>query len=237
MRNASVAFGYASLGLLIGILSGLSSGPIAGALLAAMFTFVGGSVAYLLDRKPEERHLLGVVLSSFAALCTIGLLVGIVIKDNRLLSFRSVQRPRVNESVADSDSAIKKPSQQPCEGSVYFKGAEIDAIDAIDLQLANREISAEKAYRQLWAQLTQARQAGARNSQRPQSTEASPNPGATSKNTSQQPCEGSVYFKDAELNAIDAIDLQYSNREISAEKAYGQLWVQLTQARQAGAGR
>ena len=178
MPNKSVAFGYACLGLLIGILSGLTSGPIASALLAAIFTFVGGAVGYLLGRKPDDRHLLGVVLSSFAALCTIGLLVGIVIKDNRLLSFRNIQQPQVTQNPlgpgaaatkgisqpqnsADSGGAIKGVPQS-CEGSVYLKEAELNAIDAIDLQYANGEISAEKAYRQLWTQVRQARDAGVR---------------------------------------------------------------------------
>src|ERR1700733_12877678 len=39
-------FGYASLGLLVGALAGLSSSPVANALLAGLFAFAGGGVAF-----------------------------------------------------------------------------------------------------------------------------------------------------------------------------------------------
>jgi hypothetical protein len=126
-----IATGYVCLGLLVGVLCGLSSSPIAGAFMAALFTFAGGSAAHILERKPAERRLIGMVILCFSASCLTGLIGGIAVKDNRLLSFTDAAK----------------------SGIPYLKANPVGAIDAIHLKYSNHDISADEAYRQLRAEV------------------------------------------------------------------------------------
>jgi hypothetical protein len=129
--NPAVA--YACLGTLVGVMAGLSSSPIAAALLAALFTFAGGSAAHLIDRKPAERRHMSAVLGSFSIFCLLGILGGIAIKENRLLTFRRAM------TLGTSGTAA----------SEYFKSDMISFTTAIDLKFRNGDIDASVAYREL----------------------------------------------------------------------------------------
>lgn len=122
------AFAYLSLGLLVGALTGITSSPIAAALMAAVFTFVGASAAAFVDRKPEERSLVHAAIGSFSLACLVGLLGGIVIKDNSLLSFSARGSER---------------------GYLYLKSDEVDAMNLIHQKYVNGDLKADEAYRQL----------------------------------------------------------------------------------------
>lgn len=134
-----VAVGYAMLGLLVGVLAGLSSSPVAAAVLASLFAFAGGSAAHLIGRKPSERRLVGVVITCFAGACLLGLLGGIALKVNRLLT--------VNKTAATSTATNSDPE------TVYLRTGFISKIDAIHVKYVNKDISAEEAYRELRAEI------------------------------------------------------------------------------------
>ena len=131
-----IVVGFSCLGLLVGVLTGLTSSPIATTILAAVFTLAGGSLVPLLGRSQEERKLFGSLLSGFALFCLLGVLSGIFIKANRILT-----RPGVNAA----------------EETVYLKSAQVSAMDTVNMHYRNREISADEAYRQLWTLVQQNR--------------------------------------------------------------------------------
>jgi predicted PurR-regulated permease PerM len=139
-----VALGYLCLGLLVGILSGLSSSPIAGALLAALFTFAGGTAAHMLERKPAERRMIATIVASFACTCLAGVITGIVVKENRLLTFES-RREELRE--------LELQGKSLDEISSYLKTSPLEAIRTIDVKFAAGDYSAEQAYRELRAEL------------------------------------------------------------------------------------
>jgi hypothetical protein len=127
-----VASAYVFLGLLVGMLSGLSSSPIASALLAALFAFAGGTAAHLIEKKPGERRLIGLILACFSCACLIGLLGGIAIKDNRLLSFTAEAKLKESE---------------------YFKSVILPAANAIHVKYVNKDIDGDEAYQRLRQEL------------------------------------------------------------------------------------
>ena len=107
--------------------------------MAALFTFGGGSAAHIMERKPAERRLIGMVVLCFSASCLIGLIGGIVVKENRLVSFTEAAKSA---------------------GIPYLKADQVEAIDAIHLKYSNHDISAEEAYRQLRAEVERGVKAG-----------------------------------------------------------------------------
>jgi hypothetical protein len=125
-----IAVGYVCLGILVGLLSGLSGSPIASALLAALFTFAGGTAAYFIDKPQVAQRLLGTIIAAFASACVLGLLAGIVVKENRLLT-----------------TAARKATQTV--ETDYLKSATVSEINTINLQYVNKEIEAPEAYRRL----------------------------------------------------------------------------------------
>ena len=148
-----VAFGYLCLGLLVGVLAGLSSSPIAATLLAALFTFAGGSAAHMIGQKPADRRLIGTILSSFTAACLLGLCGGIVIKENRLFtsSTRLAQMLVLEHKLAGTPAATAKSEVQPATAlfTPYLKTGQIDAIRDIHVKYVNRELTPDQAYNQL----------------------------------------------------------------------------------------
>jgi len=128
-----VATGYVFLGFLIGALTGLSSSPIAATVVAALFTFVGGSAGHLMERKPEDRRFVGLVVMCLAASCLVGLTTGIVVKINKPLTFTEIAKER-----------LRAGTDEP-----YLKNFDLSAINAINVKYANHDISPDDAYRQL----------------------------------------------------------------------------------------
>lgn len=137
-----VAFAFACLGVLVGTLSGLASSPVATALLAAVFTFAGGSAAHLIEKNPADRRLLGGLIAAFSVTCLAGLFFGIAVKENRWLTM-------AERRVEQDEEATRGVSP---DAYVYLKKASMSEVDRINVQYSADEISAEQAYRQLRAE-------------------------------------------------------------------------------------
>ena len=132
-----LALGYGALGVLVGVLAGLSSSEIAAPLMAALFTFAGGTATFLLKEDRVTRRVLGTILLSFAPLCIAGLLGGIVIKENRLLT----NLARAERLASASPSGSAKP---------YLKSIHMKTANAVNTRYRNGEITAAAAYEELW---------------------------------------------------------------------------------------
>ena len=132
-----VPFAFVCLGLLVGVLSGLANSPIATALLAALFTFAGGSAVHLVERKPTERLLIASIVTSFAISCLVGLFGGVVVKENRLLT--------TSKRAAEERAAEAKGTTLPD----YFKSAALTKANEINVLYADNRITADEAYRLL----------------------------------------------------------------------------------------
>jgi len=127
--------GYFSLGLLIGIITGITSSPIATAIIASVFTFVGGAITIGIDKVKFKREMLGGILFCFSIACLIGILTGIYIKENRLLT--SVERHR------ELSRVLKEKELSP-----YMKGIRQTDIDSIHSRYLS-ENQCDRAYKEL----------------------------------------------------------------------------------------
>lgn len=131
-----IASAYCALGLLVGFIAGITSSDISMTLMAALFTFVGGTGAYLLQVKPGDRKLMGTIIFCFSIFCLIGLVSGVTVKVNRLF-----------------DSAVG------ANQVVYLKSANFSDLDLINLKYAQGLISPDDAYKQTWAEIQKMRAA------------------------------------------------------------------------------
>jgi hypothetical protein len=122
-----IVIGYACLGLLVGMLTGLTSSPIAATVLAAIFTLAGGSILPLTRNSDTERKLVGSLLTGFALLCLVGVLVGIYVKTNETLGTPGASA-----------------------GGAYLKTGDLTKANAINTKYKNGDIDPKEAYRQLW---------------------------------------------------------------------------------------
>lgn len=151
-----LALGYALLGALVGLLCGLSSSPIVNTVMAALFAFVGGSVTYLVEKHKANRQNAGSVLAVFSASAIAGVLLGIVLKENRLLS--SLERIRQIRAIEASET---NPGGQRQALPAYLKGTDMEKLTAINVRYANHQLDAAEAYKELWSVLeTSQRAAG-----------------------------------------------------------------------------
>jgi hypothetical protein len=136
-----IVIGYACLGLLVGLLTGLTSSPVTTTILASIFTLAGGSIVPVLAKSESDRRILGSVLASFALLCLAGVLTGVYIKVNELLTDDS---PPTAQTIA---------SRSPERAVTYLKGVDLDEFDAINVAFRNRDIDANQAYTRLWERI------------------------------------------------------------------------------------
>jgi hypothetical protein len=124
--------GYGALGLLIGTLTGLSSSPIANALLAGLLAFAGGGLGFLVEKLNDRQKaaISGGVLSAFSISCLVGLLAGIAIKANDVLTFRAHGVPAakaLSQANHDESSAVTEPN-------AYLRVENASALKALDQQ-------------------------------------------------------------------------------------------------------
>ena len=78
--------GLGFMGLLVGMLAGMSSSQIVQPLIAAMFTFVGGSVFAVLSKlSGEDRGLAGKMLSALSFFCLCGVCAGMFVVRHQYL--------------------------------------------------------------------------------------------------------------------------------------------------------
>src|SRR5260370_14617826 len=106
-----IALAYCTLGLLVGFIAGLTSSPVSATLMAALFTFVGGSGAYLIQIKTSERKLVSTAIFCFSLICLIGLIGAGSVKVNRFLD---------GTDIAGT------------EHTIYIKSLRTSSVDPID---------------------------------------------------------------------------------------------------------
>jgi hypothetical protein len=94
-ERPAVLAGFAALGLLFGMVLGLSATPIIGATVTAGLALAGTALqAYLSMKTPEAGHAAiprpdGRWLLPFASFCVAGIILGIAMRANDVLSFSS----------------------------------------------------------------------------------------------------------------------------------------------------
>lgn len=156
-----LVLGYCGLGLLIGFLVGMTSSPVANTLIATIFTFAGGSITYLLEKasnfesgeneQSDEKslkktpNLIGAILFSFSMACFVGVLAGITIKENRLLS----NLDRIKQ-LQEFEQNINEQSSENFQFQDYLKNQDLEQIFLVNQQYRNKDISAEEAYEELF---------------------------------------------------------------------------------------
>ena len=103
MIKASICLiiGFGFFGFLIGFITGLTSTDVSKTILTALFALIGGKLFLNLDSKTikvQTRN--GLMLGVFAIFCVGGIIAGIFIKVNHLLTIHST----INRPVNDKDS-------------------------------------------------------------------------------------------------------------------------------------
>jgi hypothetical protein len=132
--NLSLLLGFASFGILIGMITGLTSSQIAGAIITALFAFAGGKL--LIDfgsKTTSEQIKIGLVLFGFSLFCAGGILLGIYIKVNNLLT---------NPELTAQHTVLTKTGDT--SKVVYLRSHESNLIE---LKFRRNEISADSALR------------------------------------------------------------------------------------------
>lgn len=87
------AAAFSALGLLIGSLAGLTVSPVVVTLIAALFTFVGGSAAAFFGKLDViQLRLASIGVLSLSVFMLLGLVGGIFVKANRLLTLDPAER-------------------------------------------------------------------------------------------------------------------------------------------------
>jgi hypothetical protein len=87
---------FASLGLLIGMVIGLSKSPVVAGAIAGALSLITTLVPRFLDRSEQGRPV-GHWLFPLSLCAVLGLLAGIIIRTNDLLTFKQVHYPRLFE--------------------------------------------------------------------------------------------------------------------------------------------
>jgi thiol:disulfide interchange protein len=86
-----IFLGFLMLGLTTGFLTGMSSSPLAISMIALLFAFAGGSAVTLLTKLSRpQTELVGALLLALSVGTLIGCCAGVVVNENRLLTFRSL---------------------------------------------------------------------------------------------------------------------------------------------------
>ena len=122
--------GYISLGFLVGGLCGITSAEITTGLTAAVMVFAGSTATVFVSRDAIDRTTIGQILLSFSASCALGLILGIMTKENRWLTL----------------SEERKSADQRSD---YLRANLVKDVDAIDQKYRNGDYTAETAYTKL----------------------------------------------------------------------------------------
>jgi hypothetical protein len=133
---------FGSLGLLIGLLTGMTASSVVASLLGLLFALLGGSLVAFFD-KLDSKQLRWALLSlcSLSVACILGLFMGILLCEFKLLSPRPFGPGIVSEAQKSDDSI----------GSYkYLKNQLVEKYDSIHSEYQQRHITAEQAYEQLY---------------------------------------------------------------------------------------
>lgn len=91
-----IAFGF--LGLLVGSIAGLSASSISNALLAAIFTFVGGSIIVMQNKLTEEQIRFSMkIITAFSIATLIGIYSAIAIGEYQILTPKNERNKNVQK--------------------------------------------------------------------------------------------------------------------------------------------
>jgi hypothetical protein len=97
-----VTAGFSLFGLLVGYICGLTSSPVANAIILALFSFLGGKLFQDINNNDSKKtKISGVILAAFSLLFFIGLNLGIIVKVNEFLTFKT---PSISQKVKTSDT-------------------------------------------------------------------------------------------------------------------------------------
>jgi hypothetical protein len=122
---------FASLGLLVGIVIGLSKSPVVAGAIAGALSLITALVPRFIDRTGQGRSV-GYWLLPLSLCAVLGLLAGIIIRANDLLTFKQVHYPRLLEEQGFNPAQIQtlmdklaaQTQSMPREGSSSLLGRE-----------------------------------------------------------------------------------------------------------------
>ena len=125
---------FVSLGLLIGHIAGMTSAPVSNSLIGLIFAFGGGTaIGFLRKISKAERKTAAVCITSLCLSCLVGLYIGILVTEYRLLSPSSASS---NIDVSQSRLSTKK----------YLREGVMKKIHHIDTKYRNNHLKCEEAY-------------------------------------------------------------------------------------------
>ena len=162
-----INLGFFTMGLLVGNLAGLSATSVVSQIIGLFFALAGGSViAFLKGLEKEERRMAGQAMLSASAGALLGIYVGVLVVQFRLLSPPSLQTPASGAAVS-SVSSSRSPdtlnavaAQQTPQARIapqaggYVRGSTMVGIiensNAIDRTYKQGGYTAEEAYKRTY---------------------------------------------------------------------------------------
>ena len=132
-------FAFMSLGLLIGNLVGLTAESTVSALIGLLFAFVGGSaISFMHKLSVQEQIIASKAILSLSLTCLLGVYIGITVSDNQWLTL-------------DSQISAQRLSVMDRK---YVRENLLEKAHAIDQQKANKQITVDAAYEELYKLVT-----------------------------------------------------------------------------------
>lgn len=158
-----IVLGFLALGFLIGNIVGMTAQSVVTSLLGLLFAFAGGSVLSLMHKLDvADRKAAGQAILSLSLSCLLGLYIGIVVSERRLLSpavsataIQAQAMQRNNAATPTSQPAEPKPQVQnkesliPSAANKYLLSLPVSDIDQIDELREAGKISPDEAYKRL----------------------------------------------------------------------------------------
>jgi hypothetical protein len=129
--------GYLTLGILVGLLVGMTRASVVGAVIPLLLAFSGGTaIAFFAKQSAEIRKIAERNIFGLSAGAIAGVVLGIVVSDNRLLTFRAYQQDAVAKEAAHSRET-------------YLFNNRIKSVQAVEQKLGNGRLTLEQAYEEL----------------------------------------------------------------------------------------
>jgi hypothetical protein len=142
--------GFGALGLLIGNLVGLTSESAVTPVMGLLFAFAGSSILALLGKiSQEDRQLAGKAIFMLCACCLIGIFLGIVVDEHKLLTPGEFREARI-QAALKAESSPNSHASEASASSKYLRSDFIRRANAIDAHKANGDISVDQAYDQMF---------------------------------------------------------------------------------------
>jgi len=143
-----ITLGFLALGFLIGNLVGMTATSVVTSLLGLLFAFAGGSVITVMHRlNAVDRNVAGKALAALSLACVVGIYSGVYVCEHRLLS--PPPKPGVSNTTDHAASPVANSENASPAANKYVMAEIVSETQAIDQQLAARQIKPEEAYRRL----------------------------------------------------------------------------------------